>query len=629
MCGIAGATIGLLGKNPEKTLLKMSNQMTHRGPDMGDVLIQGEIGLCHRRLSIIDLSEDGRQPMSSTDGRFSIVFNGEIYNYLELRKNLKKNGYVFKTNTDTEVLLSLYSEYGPKLLQYLRGMFAFAIWDNKKSELFIARDRIGKKPLYYTHNGSNFSFASELKSILVLKENNRQIDCTAFLDFMSYLNIPHPKSIYKTIHKLSPGHYLIFSMGKVKIHEYWDVDFSKTIDGNVNEIKDELFGIIKSAVECRLISDVPLGAFLSGGIDSSGIVALMASLSDNPVNTCTIGFNDSGHNEAVFAKRFSDKLGTNHKEHYIDNKPESILKKLIWHFDEPFSDSSMVPTYYVSKMARNNVTVVLSGDGGDESFGGYEKYLIDGYERRLNNLIPIFILQKISEFTENFTHFDVLKKVNSICSSSLLSPEDAFYVTNSFFSPFQANILLQDSIKKEVNGYDPADHIRKYYKSANGEDHLSKILYTDLKLFLPGDILVKVDRMSMANSLEVRSPLLDHEVIEFAAKIPSHLKLRRGNQKFILKEIFRPLIGSQVISRPKHGFTVPLDSWFRNELYDTAIHFLLNSKLIENFFKKSALTVIWEQHQKRRFNHGVLLWSILMFSMWLDMSENKQFDEAV
>lgn len=619
MCGIAGATLNLLGDLPRESLHRMNEVMAHRGPDMGEVTCDQYMGLCHRRLSIIDLSEDGRQPMVGTDGRYTIVFNGEIYNFQELREELLAKGHTFRSASDTEVLLTLYVEEGPRSLQRIRGMFAFVIWDNKKRQLFAARDRIGKKPFYYYHHGDKFAFASELKSILELEQVPREIDYTSVLDYFKYLYIPHPKSIYKGVSKLEPGHYLLYSDGQLEIKEYWDVDFSSTSEGTPQEQEEELLKIIHEAVQCRLISDVPLGAFLSGGIDSSGIVALMAQINKEPVTTCTIGFDDKKHNEAIYAKEFAGKLKANHFEQYIKDEPAQIIRKLVWHFDEPFADSSMVPTYYVSKMAREQVTVALSGDGGDESFAGYEKYAIDSYENKVREYIPAGILKSIRGLTGCFLQQRTMKRLHSLCSSALLDPAQALYITNSFMTDEQAKLIFSDHFLQQVQGYDPAEHTRRYYQKANGPDHLAKVLYTDLKLFLPGDILVKVDRMSMANSLETRSPLLDHKVIEAAARIPSALKFKNGEKKIVLKAAFCSLVGKDVLTRKKHGFTVPLNQWFKNDLREMALTSIFETEGMDTYFSMAGLKEIWDQHQSGEDDHGTLLWSVFMFSLWLDM----------
>ncbi|NOY53152.1 MAG: asparagine synthase (glutamine-hydrolyzing) [Deltaproteobacteria bacterium] len=616
MCGIAGATRNMLGDFPEKSLERMNAVMTHRGPDMGDIFLDASMGLCHRRLSIIDLSGDGRQPMTSADGRFTIVFNGEIYNFQELRRALSDRGFRFHTRTDTEVLLASYAAYGPACLEQIRGMFAFAIWDRLEGGLFAARDRIGKKPFYYYFAEDRFAFSSEIKSLLEIGVG-REIDPTALIDYLKYLYVPHPKSIYRQIRKLEPGHYLTYRNGALKITEYWDVDFSRPVRADITELEEELLHKIEEAVRCRLISDVPLGAFLSGGVDSSGIVALMARTKDRTVKTCTIGFDDKKHDEAVYAKAFAARLGTDHHEYYIHDEPARIIKKLVWHCDEPFADSSMVPTYYVSEIARKNVTVALSGDGGDENFAGYDKYTVDRYENLARQWVPGSLLSGVMRFTQEAER-GPLKRLHSLCRSSLLSPAEAFYVTNTFITDRQLRRVASDSFRKEVEAYDPSGHVKKFYDKANGPDHLSRILYTDLKLYLPGDILAKVDRMSMANSLEVRSPLLDHKIIEYAARIPSSLKLHGTTQKYLLKRAFGEIVGKDIIHREKHGFVVPLADWLRHELRPMAEDALFANEQMAPYFHLPEIRTLWDRHLSGKEDHGTVLWSLFIFSLWLE-----------
>jgi asparagine synthase (glutamine-hydrolysing) len=619
MCGISGASIRLIEKAPQTALKSMNNALKHRGPDDNGIYYDTAMGLAHVRLSIIDLSANGRQPMESDDKNHVIVFNGEIYNFLELRDELQEKGYHFRTKTDTEVLLNSYREYGIECLHRIRGMYAFAIWDKKKGELFLCRDRIGKKPLYYYYDGKDIAFASEIKSILQLPGISREIDFTSVIDYLKYLYVPHPKSIYKNIYKLEPGHYLIYQNKKITIKGYWDIDFSEPLQGNADDISEQLLSIISGSVKSRLISDVPLGAFLSGGIDSSAVVALMTKEKKEPVKTCTIGFDSSEHNEAGYAKAFSQQFNTEHHEYYVRHKEgiESIIKKLVWHFDEPFADSSMVPTYHVSRMARKIVTVALSGDGGDESFAGYEKYSVDLMENKVRDLVPNFLLNILSTVSGNFDSGSG-KKIHSLASSASLSPAEAFYITNTFFPDTMFKAILSDRLKKATYDYDPFEHTCKYYKKANGIDHISKILYTDLKSYLPGDILAKVDRMSMANSLEVRSPLLDHEVIEFAAKIPSTLKIKGRNKKIILKKAFEKILPSELMNRKKHGFDVPLDEWFRTELREMAHDYLFQKNYMNDFFNVPEIKKIWGKHQTQKTNSGASLWSLFIFSLWYE-----------
>jgi len=609
----------MIQDNPEVYLQKMNEVMIHRGPDDGDYYFDQDIAMCHRRLSIIDLSANGRQPMQSSDKNYVIVFNGEIYNFLELRDKLQEIGYQFKTRTDTEVLLNSYIEYGNDCLQKIRGMYAFAIWDMRKKELFLCRDRIGKKPLYYFYDGNSFAFASEIKSILQISCIDAKIDFTAVIDYLKYLYVPHPKSIYENIFKLEPGHFLIYKDGKIYVEQYWDIDFSETLQGGIEEISEQLLSIISESVKARLISDVPLGAFLSGGIDSSAVVALMARAKEGAVRTCTIGFNNSKHNEALYAKEFSKQCKTDHHEYYIKENEdiEAVIKKLVWHFDEPFADSSMVPTYHVCRIAKDIVTVALSGDGGDENFGGYEKYTIDQIENRVRDLVPRFLLNTLCVIFKNH-ELGPGKRIHSLASTARLSPAEGFYITNTFFPDLMLKEILSDGLTKRTNSYDPFEHTRRYYDAANGKDHISKILYTDLKSYLPGDILVKVDRMSMANSLEVRSPLLDHKVIEFAAKIPSALKIKGNSKKIVLKEAFRKILPAELMNRKKHGFEVPLDRWFRMELKQTAYNHLFNKKYMNEFFNMHSIKILWDKHQEKKADFGTNLWALLMFSLWYE-----------
>ncbi len=619
MCGIAGCSYKLIQDNPEKYLGRMNEVMHHRGPDDGGVYFDDEMALCHRRLSIIDLTTKGHQPMKSFDNLQTIAFNGEIYNFLQLREDLEERGYRFSTKTDTEVLLNSYKESGVESLKSLRGMFAFAIWDKADKSLFIARDRIGKKPLYYYYDGKNIAFASEIKSLLEIPNVRKEIDPTAIIDYLKYLYIPHPKSIYKNIFKLEPGHYLIFKEGKITIFPYWDVQFSSPINTSVNEIADELLAVIDESVQARLISDVPLGAFLSAGIDSSAIVALMAKKKQQAVKTCTIGFEDNKFNEAVFAREFSSKFKTDHYEYYLkENHVAGLIKKLLWHFDEPFADSSMVPTYHVSNMARKNVTVAISGDGGDESFGGYAKYVTDLIENRVRNIVPSFLLKLLTSTFED-SDSGVRKKIHSLASSAARTPAEGIYITNTFFPDDLLASVLSDKIKRETNTYDPFYHTHRYYANSDGIDHLSRVLYTDLKSYLPGDILVKVDRMSMANSLEVRSPFLDHKVIEYAARIPSTLKIKGKEKKHILKKSFERILPNELLNRKKHGFEVSLNQWFRTDLNAMAFDALFQREYMHEFFNIEQIKKIWEKHQEEKANFGTILWSLLVFSLWYEI----------
>lgn len=623
MCGIAGFTQFSHNFGNSETLKKMGSAISHRGPDAHGIFLEEKVGLCHRRLSIIDLSTAGNQPMTSSGGRYTIVFNGEIYNFQSLRKELKAQGYSFNTHTDTEVILALYEREGTNLLNKINGMFAFAIWDKEKQSLFIARDRIGKKPLYYYPVDNDIVFASELKSLLTLPEVPRSIRADAFYDFFAYQYIPDPKTIFEGIYKLEPGHYLEVSADSFKKTQYWDISFSQQSHKTEQEIKRELQDIISDCTQKRMISDVPLGAFLSGGVDSSGIVAMMAKNSESAITTCSIGFDSEEFNETEFAKAVARQYKTHHHELTVHKNIKDNLEHIVSYFDEPFGDPSLVPTYFVSELARQKVTVAISGDGGDEVFAGYQKYTTDTIENNLRKLFPK-IIQKtlfptLASILEIFNN-TYCKKGSSLLRSLSLDPAMGFYITNSHISDELWQTIINDDIKNKLGSYHPSKISTDYYYQCDGNDHMSRILYTDMKTYLPGGILVKVDRMSMANSLEVRSPILDYKLLEFAATIPSDLKYNKGEKKYILKEAFKDYLTDDVLYRKKMGFSVPLADWFRNEIKLLAEQRLFKSSGgLNDYFKASEIKKLWDQHQSGERDNSTNLWSMLMFQMWWDI----------
>lgn len=621
MCGIAGK-YNFLHQTPVSPdlMVRMCEKMAYRGPDDSGVYTQGPLGLGHRRLSILDLSELGHQPMASPDKQLWITFNGEIYNFLSLRDGLTQKGYRFKSDCDTEVILALYQEYGPDCLDYLRGMFAFAIWDAPKSTLFLARDRIGKKPLFYYHDGKTFVFASEIKSILADEDVKKAIDFQAFADYFKHMYVPDPKTIYKDIRKLEPGHCLSCSPAGLKKKEYWDISFAAPRAGNADELAFELLQILEESVRLRLISDVPLGAFLSGGIDSSGIVALMAGQQEQPVTTCSIGFDVSQYDEVQFARRIAEQFATDHHEFTVKGKASPILSDLAYYFDEPFADPSAVPTFYVSQLARQKVTVALSGDGGDENFAGYEKYHLDTIENRIRGLFPAGLRRLLFPCFASLLSGHgrpLLQKAYSLLNSLAGEADFGFYLTNTQFDQRLWSELITPETRQAIQDYDPFSVTQAFYQKADSEDHLSRILYTDLKTYLPGDILVKVDRMSMANSLEVRAPILDHHVIEFAASIPSHLKYFKGEKKYILKQALQKVLPHEIMYRKKMGFSVPLSDWFGGELREMAYALFFSEQAgLKHFFRPRALKALWEEQQSQKRDHTAVLWSLLMFELW-------------
>jgi asparagine synthase (glutamine-hydrolysing) len=621
MCGIVGKyNYNNMKPVSDHLMRKMSDVIAYRGPDDSGVFTEGPIGLGHRRLSIIDLSELGHQPMSTGDDKIWITYNGEIYNFQVLRKDLEEKGYRFRSDCDTEVILYLYREYGYDFLERLRGMFAFAIWDSESHKLILARDRIGKKPLYYFHDDKTLVFASEIKAILQDPHVRREVNIEGFCDYFHYLYVPDPKTIFKNIYKLQPGHFLVCDTQGISTRQYWDISFAQTIGGSRTEIARNLLKTLDESVRLRMISDVPLGAFLSGGIDSSGVVALMAAQQASPVTTCSIDFDSDEYDEITFARMIAQRFRTDHHEFTVKQKAAEILGVLAFHFDEPFADSSAVPTYYVSKLARQLVTVALAGDGGDENFAGYEKYSVDEVENRFRKLIPRLARQPLFPLLAaalNGSTNRFLRKGRTLFQTLSYPPDYGFYLSNSHFDHVLWNRCVRDDVKQHLNGYDPSEITRRYYNQADTDDHLSRILYTDLKTYLPGDILVKVDRMSMAHSLEVRAPLLDHKVVELAASIKPELKFHRGEKKLILKEAFDNILPTEVMHRKKMGFCVPMEDWLRGEIKEVAYRTLfVENRGLQHFFRMTALHELWEQHQGERQNYATLLWALLMFELW-------------
>jgi len=558
MCGI----IGIYNYNntpvDHSLLKKMADELVHRGPDDEGYFINsldkrlespkwkysggpGNIGLGHRRLSIIDLST-GHQPMSNEDGTIWVSFNGEIYNFANTKAVLTDRGHVFQTNSDTEVIVHAYEEWGRDCVKYFRGMFAFAIWDGNKRSLLLARDRLGKKPLYYYSDDKRIVFSSEIKSILKCEFVKREINEEALFDYLSLLYIPGPKSIFRGIYKLDPGHTLLAENGNITISKYWDLKFENNTKLAEDEWCYRIIDKLRESTEIRLISDVPLGAFLSGGVDSSAIVGLMSKIKKDPVLTTSIGFDDEEFNELSFAREIAQYNKSDHYEMIIHADAVDILNKLVWYFDEPFADSSAIPTYYVSKIAREKVTVSLSGDGGDENFAGYRRYFYDrlenGIRKIINPYVRKYIIGTIAEIYPKADWLPQIFRAKTLLTNISLDHVEGFYNTMSWFREFNTKILNPD-VRKKIEGYSPRTLFHKYYNDVDTSDPLTKAQYIDIKTYLVDDILVKVDRASMANSLEVRAPILDHEFMELVASIPSSLKLNGNKYKYIFKKAFK------------------------------------------------------------------------------------------
>jgi asparagine synthase (glutamine-hydrolysing) len=621
MCGIAGFFDPSLHRQDGTALLRrMTRALSHRGPDEDGLHLEGPAGLGHRRLSIIDLSA-GRQPIFNEDRSKAIVFNGEIYNFRSLRATLLQAGHRFQTSSDTEVILHAYEEYGSKCVEHLRGMFAFAIWDRQTETLFLARDRIGIKPLYYAWNGKRLLFGSELKAILEDDSMARELDLQALDEYLSYLYVPAPRTIFRGIAKLLPGHTLTVSAQGVKDEEYWDLRFEPDERTTEEEWIVRLRDKLRESVSIHLMSEVPLGAFLSGGIDSSAVVALMAGLLDRPIQTATIGFEESGFDEMPYARMVAARYRTQAHERTVRASASRILDQLVWHFDEPFADSSMIPTYYVSQVARERVTVCLSGDGGDENFAGYRRYKFDVFENRVRALLPGGLRRPVfSALSAISPKADWLPRVlrgKTLLSNLSLSAEEGYFQTMTWFTPAMKQSLYREPIRIALKDYQAFGVMQRYFDRTRGWDPLSRIQYVDVKTYLVDDILTKVDRASMAHSLEVRVPLLDHEVMELAARIPPRFKLRDGEGKYILKQVLRDLIPAEAMNRPKMGFSIPLARWFRGELKpDFEERLFAKASFVSQLMDTEVIRGWWGQHQRGLRDYAYHLWALLVLEAW-------------
>jgi len=621
MCGICGK-INFNGQPVSEELLKrMTSILVHRGPDDGGMYIENNVGLGHRRLSIIDLSPAGHQPMSNEDGRIWIVFNGEIYNFPSLRDDLIKKGHEFRSRTDTETILHLYEEYGVDCLGHLLGMFAFAIWDGRDKSLFIARDRIGKKPLYYLQTGRTFVFASEIKSILQDESFQRRPDYNAIHHYLTYQYVPSPWTAFEGIKKLPPAHYLVFKDGEIKTGRYWKLSYLPKHRMSENDLKHEIIERLREAVRIRLISDVPLGAFLSGGIDSSAVVALMSGIMDKPVKTFSIGFKEETYNELRYARMVAERFRTDHTEFIVEPKAIEVIDKLVWHYNEPFADSSAIPTYYVSKLAREHVTVALNGDGGDENFAGYGRYAANRFSHKLHRFFPVPVVNALLPFVMLMPHGtdpnNFFWRLKRFLQEYTKSPEmrNAHWLCH--FSNEMKSEIYTDDFSKKVAAVDSFELMMNRYSEAEADNFLDKALYADVMMYLPEALMVKVDVASMANSLEARSPFLDHEFMEFVARIPSEMKLKGRSTKHILKEALRGILPDEILFREKMGFGVPIDHWFRNELKEMAYEVLLSDRAVRRgYFKKQAIEKILYEHVSGKWNWQYHIWNLLMLELW-------------
>jgi len=619
MCGICGQLYSDRQRQVQpETIHRMCESIAHRGPDDQGVFVSGHMGLGSRRLKIIDL-ETGHQPMANEDQSVWIVFNGEIYNYRSLRKELEKKGHRFQTKSDTESILHAYEEYGEKCLDKLNGMFALAIWDTDRQRLFLARDRLGIKPLYYYFDGDKLVFGSELKSILQAQEIERSIDLVALNNYMTFEYIPSPRSIFQKVRKLEPGYYLLWDGTNFRKHSYWQLSVRPQVQEDASRRLREL---IVDAVRLRLISDVPLGAFLSGGIDSSIVVALMAQLTEEPVKTFSIGFQESSYNELGYARDMAERYATDHHEYVIEANAVELTERLIAHFDEPFGDFSIFPTYLVSKMARRDVTVALTGDGGDELFGGYDTYLAQKFDGRFYRWWPKILKRSLCDSLANGLAPKEEKKglVNifkRFVQGSRLPAELLHARWMTFLTERQRGCLFSPEVLCQLAHSDPYDFLRYHARQAGEVDELSRSGYVDVKSYLVDDILVKVDRMSMAVSLEARVPLLDHRVVEFAFTLRPDLKIHRWQTKFLLKKTMADLLPPAIRRRDKQGFSIPIKNWIRGQLRPMMTDLLSESRLRrQGFFNGPWVSRLVSEHLRGVENHSHTLWALMVFESW-------------
>lgn len=618
MCGIAG--IIDITSAPERGLIERMNRiMHHRGPDGEGYYLDGPVALGHRRLSIIDLS-GGKQPLSNEDGTVWITFNGEVYNFQELRNELIDKGHRFASRSDTETIVHAWEEYGERCVERFRGMFAFAVWDQRRQKLFAARDRLGKKPFYYWCDGKRFLFASEIKAILQDERVQRELDPAALADYLTYHYIPFPGTIFKGIRKLEPGHWLSVGMEEperlsVDTRKYWDITYAP--DDSLSEAQwcEALREKLREAVRIRLISEVPLGAFLSGGIDSSTVVALMSQVQDAPVKTFSIGFKEEDFSETVYARQIAERFGCEHHEFVVEPDAIEVLPKLAWEFDEPFADSSAVPTYYVSKLAREHVTVILSGDGGDETFAGYRRY---GWAQDMcrHDWLPSPLKKALFGVPGRLLP-DGVKGKGALLHLSK-DPFERYAGLNTFGEPPYLDRVLSADLRAAIGRELPDFSAMKHFFDAKASsDYLTRIQYVDTKVYLAEDILTKVDRASMLCSLETRAPLLDHEVVELAARMPSSLKLSNGETKYILKKAMEGILPNDILYRRKMGFGVPLVHWFKKDLTAYAHDLLLSQEARERgFFNPAEVETLLATHQKSGRDLSARIWALLFFEQW-------------
>lgn len=626
MCGICGYVQPDPTSTDRSVLENMNAALSHRGPDGDGFYRQPGVGLAMRRLAIIDVA-GGDQPIANEDESLWIVYNGETFNFPELRSRLEERGHRFRTNTDTECVLHLYEDHGIDCVHHLRGQVAFALWDDKERRLLLARDRLGQKPLYYTLRGGALYFGSEMSSLCAALPERPGLHLPAIDLYLSLQYIPEPLTPYEGIFKLPAGHRLIWQDGKIEIEPYWDLDYRPKLSGSEDELAEELRERTRQAVEMRLISEVPLGAHLSGGIDSSIVVAMMAEAASGPVKTFSVGFEETSFSELPYARAVAERYATDHHEFTLTfGDIPATLKDILRHFGEPFADPSSLPLYHLARLTRQHVTVALNGDGGDEAFAGYQRYWLDPWANRYAQL-PAFITKKLApavmralpDRSDRPVGGSLVNGLKRLEQLTAIDRRASLLRWGSYFSNGYKGTLWKPELQSLLDGSQPQNMLTGVFDSAPADSFLDRTLYTDIKTYLPGDLLVKADRMTMAHSIEGRSPFLDHELAGWAARLPERMKVRGRTGKYLLRKAFADYLPPQVTARGKQGFGIPVGAWFRGPLQEWSRQVLLGAESpLRQWFQRGAVEKLLDEHQAGRMDHGKRIWALAVLALWAD-----------
>jgi asparagine synthase (glutamine-hydrolysing) len=619
MCGIVGSVV-FSGHQTvdERVLERMTAALRHRGPDAGGVWVRGCAGLGARRLAVIDLSARGEQPMANEDESVHIAFNGEVYNFASIRRELQQEGHRFRSDTDTETVLHLYEQEGPDCVKRLRGMFAFAIWDEPRRTLLLARDRLGKKPLFYFMDDRRLVFASEPKAMLQDDSVPATPDLEAIHHYLTYGVVPGPWSAFAGFQKLPPAHYLVLRDGRANLHRYWALAYLPKRAASEAALAEELSALLEEAVGLRMISDVPLGALLSGGLDSSVVVAMMRKHSSGLIRTFSIGFDDREYNELPQARLVAERFETEHHELVVRPEATKLLPRLAWYHDEPFGDSSALPSFVVSELARRTVTVALTGDGGDESFLGYDRYLATAIAERLDRLPPVAraALARVAKALPHIGQRSTVPRIARLAAALPLAPRDRYFQWLTGDDGWK-NELYSPAFAEANRSRNSMSLLSAAYDQSDAPSFVEQTAHVDLVRYLPDDLLVKMDIASMAHSLEVRSPLLDHVLVEFAASLPVDMKLRGTVRKYLVRRIMGDVLPADVLRQPKRGFGVPIERWFRADLREMAYDLLLDGRARQRgYFREDVVRRYLDEHVQGRRDHHSRLWMLLMLELW-------------